>query len=75
MAELDQKPFITNKIIDSSPTGWNHPRHRATNIDPTADDDQDEGYWYGSFWVNIDGPRIFVCIDPATGAADWYRFV
>ncbi|MHC4646094.1 MAG: hypothetical protein ACYTBJ_11370 [Planctomycetota bacterium] len=39
--------------------------------DPGVDDDTDEGYHIGDIWVNTNNSKSFICIDNASGAADW----
>jgi hypothetical protein len=43
----------------------------AATVDPTTSNDQTEGYTPGSFWLNINGGRLFNCADATTGAAVW----
>ncbi|MCW3104361.1 MAG: hypothetical protein JWO09_2801 [Bacteroidetes bacterium] len=40
-------------------------------VDPTASNDNTEGYGIGSTWLNVSGPRQFTCFDASTGAAVW----
>lgn len=40
-------------------------------VDPTASNDNTEGYSIGSTWLNISGSREFTCFDASTGAAVW----
>jgi hypothetical protein len=39
--------------------------------DPGVDDDTGEGYHIGDIWVNTSNSKAFICIDNASGAADW----
>jgi hypothetical protein len=39
--------------------------------DPTADDDEGDGYALGSVWYNDTDGTLFVCVDPTAGYAVW----
>lgn len=40
-------------------------------VDPTATDDELDGYVVGSAWWNILDHKLFICEDPTSGAAVW----
>ncbi len=40
---------------------------------PGVGDDENDGYNYGSFWLNRTANTFYVCADPASGAAVWVR--
>jgi hypothetical protein len=40
-------------------------------VDPTANDDADDGYGVGSRWVNVATDSAFMCVDATPGAAIW----
>ena len=46
----------------------------AASSDPTSGDDSGDGYARLSFWYNTSNLKLFVCIDPALGAAVWKEF-
>jgi hypothetical protein len=43
----------------------------TATADPTATDDDGDGYEVGSRWVNTSSGEEFVCVDASTGAAVW----
>lgn len=45
--------------------------NRTATTDPTVNDDTADGYSEGSLWVNTSTNTIFLCADPAAGAAVW----
>lgn len=72
MADANQKPLSASKVNDENPeSGWNFPRNRCSATDPTPSDDETQGFWYGSIWVNYSSPSFYFCIDPSEGAAIW----
>jgi len=48
----------------------------AGAADPAVGDDDADGYAVGSIWINTTAvpPRVFRCVNPATGAAVWRQF-
>jgi hypothetical protein len=59
-----------NGISDSAPIG---PSPHVDTTDPTAGDDQVDGYQQGQIWVNTVGDRIWIAETVSTGAAIWLR--
>ena len=50
------------------------PQHNfAATVDPTASNDDTEGYTVGSRWVNLTNDSHWVLVDSSTGAAIWRR--
>ena len=43
----------------------------TSSSDPTVNDDEDDGYRRGDFWINTTDDGSFICRNPAAGAADW----
>src|SRR5262249_53211587 len=43
----------------------------SVTSDPSASNDNTQGYTVGSRWVNTAARRIWICISAATGAASW----
>jgi hypothetical protein len=43
----------------------------AATAPPTANDDEADGYHAGSWWVDGNGGKVYVCLDPTEGAAIW----
>jgi hypothetical protein len=68
MPTIDPQPglFKNRKLND-----YVAKNHVIDGADPSNDDDSDDGYSYLSFWLNISGPKLWVCVDPAPTAADW----
>lgn len=50
-----------------------HIHHHFAEVDPTVDDDADEGYPAGTFWVNTLTEDVFISIDDTAGAAVWVQ--
>lgn len=46
-------------------------KYNETTVDPTVDNDTDEGYSVGSRWWNTTTDKEFVCLDITDGAAVW----
>jgi hypothetical protein len=44
---------------------------KITTTDPTASNDNTQGYAIGSLWINTTALRIWECVSAATGAAAW----
>ena len=40
-------------------------------VDPTANNDNTQGYEVGSHWVNLTNGSSFILVDDTTGAAIW----
>lgn len=58
-----------------APNGGNGGIHRFTaTTDPLATDDSVVGYAVGSLWLNLNGPRLFVCTSATPNTAKW-RFI
>lgn len=43
----------------------------SATVDPTANEDVNDGYVVGSRWVNTTGDKEFVCVDSSAAAAVW----
>ncbi len=43
----------------------------TATADPTANDDNTQGYAVGSRWVNVSTDKEYVCVDGSAGAAVW----
>lgn len=43
----------------------------TATTNPAVGNDNTQGYTVGSTWVNTTTPAAFMCMDAATGAADW----
>jgi hypothetical protein len=43
----------------------------VATVDPTADEDSDDGYTVGSRWINVTLDKEFVLLDATVGAAVW----
>ena len=56
---------------DASNAAWVLEEVYDADADPTATDDADDGFAAGSRWINAAAGRVFVCADPAAGAAVW----
>lgn len=46
-------------------------RSNITDSAPTADDDSQRGYGYHSQWINSATNDLYICTNPAPGAAVW----
>lgn len=38
---------------------------------PTVNDDETAAYLPGNMWLDLTGPTLYMCVNPAAGAADW----
>lgn len=56
---------------NASNTGWDIVENYGAVTNPGVADDAGLGYVRGALWVNAAASRIFVCLDPAAGAAVW----
>jgi hypothetical protein len=64
----------TTKLIkrrDAANTGWEIIENYGAAVDPTVNEDAASGYVRGSLWINTTGNKVFVCSNPADGAAVW----
>lgn len=62
---------VTNRIADSATgTRLGVTHHRAT-VDPTTNDDLNDGYEVGTTWINTSTDDVFLLTDSAVGAAVW----
>jgi len=71
------------KIVNGSNTKWKngvklfdyedaHPLSVYNkSVPPTVNDDSDDGYGYGSVWVDVVGGDAYRCLDATVGAAVW----
>lgn len=55
----------------ANPTAAAAPKVNSAAADPVVGDDTADGYVRGSVWINTADGGIFVCTDPAAGAAVW----
>ncbi|RMH16936.1 MAG: hypothetical protein D6698_08995, partial [Gammaproteobacteria bacterium] len=46
---------------------------QAATFAPTANDDNTAGYEAGSLWVDTNTRKLYVCINPGAGVAEWER--
>lgn len=58
---------------DSTGSGSGPLNKLDATADPGTGDDVGDGYEVGSLWVNVTADRIWICQDPASGAAVWER--
>lgn len=74
------QPEMTDNIIDSIPALYSNMAKIDlaaakgkwdAAVDPTATDDELDGYVVGSAWWNILDHKLFICEDPTAGAAVW----
>ena len=65
IAESDLSSSVQEKLNRSAKNAFD-----ATS-DPTADDDDGDGYSEGSVWINTTSGEAFRCVDASTGAAVW----
>ena len=62
---------VTTAITDSGTnTKFGISQHPAT-VDPTVNNDVDEGYIVGTVWVNTNANTSFISVDDTSGAAVW----
>jgi hypothetical protein len=64
----------TDKLLrrrNAANSGWEITLNYGATADPTVNDDSADGWVRGALWVNTAGNRVFVCTNPAAGAAVW----
>jgi len=47
-------------------------KQNSTNVAPTVNDDNTQGYSINSLWTDTTGPTSYICQSVATGAAVWH---
>lgn len=47
------------------------PSNYSASSAPTVNDDSNDGYTVGSFWVNTTADLAYICLDASVGAAVW----
>jgi hypothetical protein len=64
--------FDNNKnCLHGFTTEGNHIKNNTDTVDPTVNDDANDGYEIGSLWLNTNTNEWFVCSDATAGAAIW----
>ena len=64
----------TTKLLkrrNAANSAWEMVVNYGATADPTVNDDTTDGYVHGSLWINTSGNKVFVCANPADGAAAW----
>jgi hypothetical protein len=56
---------------NASNTGWEIVENYGATRDPGTSDDAGLGYVRSALWINEAASRIFICLNPTTGAAVW----
>jgi hypothetical protein len=56
---------------NASNTAWEIVENYRATADPAVSDDATAGYVRGAQWINTAAGRVFVCVNPAAGAAQW----
>lgn len=51
--------------------GGNPLNNYTATTDPTVNDDESDGYSFGSIWYNTSAQEAYMCVNPANGAAVW----
>lgn len=76
--ETDLGTFTGDVIPDASTVKealqaieTNSSLNNVSNLDPSASNDNTEGYSVNSTWTNTATGNVFKLVDPATGAANW----
>lgn len=61
-------------LVQTGPAAWKlRGGAHVTGSDPTVNDDVEDGFFAGAFWVNSSSQQAFVCVSAATGAAVWLQ--
>lgn len=47
----------------------------VATVDPTSNDDEDDGYDYGSIWLNNNTDEVFFCVLPTAASALWVSLI
>ena len=64
----------TTKLLkrrNAANSAWEMVVNYGATADPTVNDDTTDGWVRGSLWINTTGNKLFVCSNPADGAAAW----
>lgn len=61
-------PYLSGAALDVIAT---RKSALSQTIDPTANNDSSGGYAVGSFWVNVQQDKAFICVDASVGGAVW----
>lgn len=72
---LDSNQAVPRDVLDNFAIIKNILLATKSTSDPGINDDETLGYTYFSFWLNTDTSNLFVCFDPADGAAVWQRII
>jgi hypothetical protein len=64
----------TGKLLrrrNAANSAWIILQNYGATADPGVGDDSAAGYDRGSLWINVSGNKVWVCANPAAGAAVW----
>jgi hypothetical protein len=62
---------VTTFISDTGAFTRRGVDHHQDTVDPVAADDNTDGYFTGTVWVNTTSDESFISVDDSTGAAVW----
>jgi hypothetical protein len=64
---------LTNGVTGVLPlANGGAPKSKATNVAPTVNDDNTQGYQINSLWTDSTGPTSYICQSATAGAAVWH---
>ncbi|MCA9373637.1 MAG: hypothetical protein R3B71_03825 [Candidatus Gracilibacteria bacterium] len=74
----NQFSSVTTTIVDAGTNAKLETNHHRATANPTVNDDINDGYDVGTFWINTATNLTFINVDSTAGAASWvavdYRF-
>lgn len=74
----NQFASVSTTIVDAGTNAKLETNHHRATTDPTVNDDINDGYDVGTFWINTSTNLTFINVDSTAGAAIWldvdYRF-
>lgn len=59
------------RVTDAGTSTKLESNHVRSNSDPTANDDNGDGYPIGTLWINLTSEDVFMLVDSTAGAAVW----
>ncbi len=62
---------VTTPITDGGTNTTFGTFYHNSNTDPTVNDDNTDGFYIGTIWINTSTEEAFISLDDSTGGANW----